>query len=103
MDVACDDTNIWVADTSNNRIQKLTVAGAYVDKLGTSGAGADQFSLPFGICHDSNGSNLYITDTYNHRMVLLDDDLDGNAGGGTWTTLGAQGAGAGREVSHDTG
>ncbi len=92
-DVATDGTNIWVADSGNSRVQKLTVAGAYVAKLGTSGAGADQFSRPFGICHDSNASQIYVADTYNHRMVLIDDPLVGS-GGGTWTTLGANGAGA---------
>jgi hypothetical protein len=93
MDVDTDGTHIWVADTWNNRVQKLTVAGVYVDKLGTAGAGADQFSKPFGICHDSNASEIFVCDTYNHRIVLIDDALDGNGGAGTWTTLGAQGAG----------
>jgi hypothetical protein len=92
-DVCTDGTHIWVADTTNNRIQKLTVAGVFVDKLGTAGAGADQFNNPMGICHDSNTSLICVVDTYNHRMVEIDEDLDGNGGGGTWNTYGAQGAG----------
>jgi|GEM_PF-5231703 len=103
-DVCTDGTHIWVPDSGNDRIQKLTVAGAFVAKLGTTGAGNDQFNTPMGICHA--GSSVFVCDTYNHRLVEVDDALVG-AGGGTWTTLGAQGGGADQferpmGISHST-
>jgi DNA-binding beta-propeller fold protein YncE len=94
-DVCTDGTHIWVADTGNHRIQKLTVAGAFVDKLGAVGAGNDQFQNPAGICHDQTDT-LCVADTYNHRLVEVDEDLDGFAGAGTWNTFGAQGAANGQ-------
>ncbi|MCI4433590.1 MAG: SBBP repeat-containing protein, partial [Nitrosopumilus sp.] len=45
--------NIYVADTSNNRVQKFNSAGVFQLKFGTSGSGNGQFSSPIGIALDS--------------------------------------------------
>ena len=74
-DVAVDKAgNVYVADTSNNRIRKIdskgnvsTLAGngtdGFIDGQGT----VAQFSAPKGIVLDSAG-NLYVADTNNHRI-----------------------------------
>jgi hypothetical protein len=91
--ITTNGTHLWVADSGNSRIVKRLCADlSYVDELGTYGVGADQFKYPRGIEHDGT-DDVYIADTYNHRIVRLDDALDGNAGAGTWVTLGAIGAG----------
>jgi len=71
--ITTDGTNLYVADSDNNRIRKIvistgevtTLAGSsygYADGIGSSA----QFYYPDGITTD--GTNLYIADTYNHRI-----------------------------------
>ena len=72
----CSDSsgNIYVADTNNNRIRKITSLGLvstlagsgvgnYADGIGTSA----QFYFPNGLCSDSSG-NIYVADTANNRI-----------------------------------
>jgi sugar lactone lactonase YvrE len=66
--------NVYVADSSNYRIRKITSAGVvstfagsgtstYLDATGTSAG----FNSPYGIAVDSAG-NVYVGDTNNHRI-----------------------------------
>ncbi len=67
--VAVDGTgNVWVSDTGNNIIRKLSKDGH-----ATVVAGKDQVNGPRGIAVDSAG-NLWIADTSNHRVRLLAAD-----------------------------
>jgi hypothetical protein len=63
------DDYIYIADTGNHRIQKrLKSDGSYDSKIGSQGAGDDQFESPFGI--SAWGGWLAIADTGNHRVQL---------------------------------
>ena len=74
--VAVDSSgNVYVADTDNHRIRKITLKGV-VSTLAGSTAGYNpedaigteaQFSNPFGVAVDSDG-NVYVADTDNHRI-----------------------------------
>src|SRR5947207_13610475 len=45
--LALDSTgNVYVADVSNNRIQKFSALGTYVTQWGTQGTGNGQFTFP---------------------------------------------------------
>ena len=63
--------NVYVADTSNHRIQLFyanqmngsTIAGV----TASAGNTAKQLRYPFAIVLDSQ-LNLYVSDTYNHRI-----------------------------------
>ena len=70
--VAVDGTgNIYVADTSNHRVQKFDSAGTPLSNWGSLGAGAGQFSNPFGVEVDGSG-NVYVAEQANHRVQKFD-------------------------------
>ncbi|WP_165485551.1 serine/threonine-protein kinase, partial [Protofrankia symbiont of Coriaria ruscifolia] len=76
-DVARDRAgNLYIADTDNNRIRRINVAGTVTTVAGTGAAGysgdngpatAAQLTKPTGVMVDAGG-NLYITDTGNHSI-----------------------------------
>jgi DNA-binding beta-propeller fold protein YncE len=92
--------NVYVANASNERIEKFTSDGTFVKAWGgeqtywkgisvTWGTGNGQFSLPQGIAVDSAG-NVYVADTNNHRIQKFTSD-------GTFiTTWGTEGEGDGQ-------
>jgi tripartite motif-containing protein 71 len=53
--------NVFVADSSNYRIQEFNSSGAYVSQFGTLGNGHGQFLGPSGIAVDSS-NNLWVGD-----------------------------------------
>ncbi|TGE37386.1 6-bladed beta-propeller [Desulfosporosinus fructosivorans] len=70
--IAVDSTgNIYVADTSNNRIQKFNSTGTLLATWGTAGSGHGQFSNPSGIVVDNSTSNVYVVDTSNNRIQVF--------------------------------
>lgn len=86
-----ENGNLYVADTSNNRIRKVTPEGL-VSTLagdGTAGArdgasGAAQFNAPVGVAVDQSGERIYVADTYNDRIRLIttsDNQVTTLAGG----------------------
>ena len=62
--------NVYVADTHNHRIQKLSAAGEPLAQWGRQGSGPGQFRLPNGVAVDGQG-HLYVADTGNHRIQKL--------------------------------
>ena len=102
-DVATDSTgNVYVADTSNHTIRKITPAGIVTTLAGltgvsgsTEGTGAARFYYPSGVATDSTG-NVYVADSGNStiRKITPAGDVTTLAGlagvsgsaGGTGTT-----------------
>jgi sugar lactone lactonase YvrE len=81
---------IYVADTDNHCIRKITPDGTVTTLAGTNEAGYTdgpgtqaRFSYPAGIAVDDEG-NVYIADTANHRIRQIAPD-------GTVTTLAGSG------------
>ena len=83
--------NLYIADVLNNRIRKVssgtitTIAGTGAQNFGGDGGppAAAQFNLPSAIVVDP-GSNLYITDSGNHRVRRISGGIISTiAGGGT--------------------
>jgi sugar lactone lactonase YvrE len=73
--ITTDGTNLYVADTVNNKIRKIVIASGVVTTLAGSGTLGGQngtgtaatFSAPRGITVDDSG-NLYVADTGNSKI-----------------------------------
>lgn len=63
--------NVYVAETGNNRVQKLSAAEAFVFQIGrsdeASGSANGEFSSPTDVVLDSDG-NIFVTDSGNNRV-----------------------------------
>ncbi len=87
--------NLYVADTGNNAIRKVTAAGVVTLFAGTPpNAGSDDgtgvgvtFNQPIGVAVDSSG-NVYVTDTGNNTIRKI-------TSGGTVTTIAGRAGAAG--------
>lgn len=62
--------NVYVADQSNDRVQKFSSAGAFLGQWGSSGTGPGQFNAPQGIA--TAGGRVYVADTANSRIQMFD-------------------------------
>ena len=70
--VAVDgEGNILVTDTDNQRIQKFTAEGQFL----TEGSGSLQFDDSQDIAINTSNNKVYVVDTYNHRIQVLNSDL----------------------------
>ncbi len=73
------NSNVYVADTYNHRIQKFSSDGSYITKWGrnngdgTAGNGNGEFQEPFGISLDIDGY-VYVADIRNHRIQKFSSD-----------------------------
>ncbi|HEV2704748.1 MAG TPA: NHL repeat-containing protein [Pyrinomonadaceae bacterium] len=72
--------NLYVADTGNHRIRKVSPAGVVTTLAGTGepgysdGAAAEaRFDAPVGVAVDAEGQ-VYVADTYNDRIRLITRD-----------------------------
>ena len=74
--------NFFVADTQNFRIQKFGKDGKFITMFGSKGEGDGQFSPiseegvgtgPGGVAVDRVG-NVYVADTWNHRVQKFDNN-----------------------------
>jgi DNA-binding beta-propeller fold protein YncE len=70
--------NLYVADTSNHRIRKVTPEGSVTTLAGDGTPGARdgaahaaQFNAPVGVAVDARGERVYVADTYNDRIRLI--------------------------------
>ena len=83
--------NLYVADTGNNRIRKITPEGQVSTVAGDGTAGyvdgpvaKAQFNGPIGLAV-SDGGDIYVADTYNDviRMITTEGQVTTIAGAGT--------------------
>ncbi|ANY68485.1 hypothetical protein BBD42_19905 [Paenibacillus sp. BIHB 4019] len=87
--------NVYVADSRNNRIQKLDFStvptGEWKLVGGTLGSGVGQFKNLSDVTLDTSG-NIYVADTGNHRIQMLDVSTN------SWSEWKKSGGGPGSEL-----
>ena len=77
---------LYVADTCNDRVQKLTSSGKFLHKFGQQGSGQGQFNRPMAVTIDSN-NKLIVSDSDNCRIQIFNENggwlltIDGNGPG----------------------
>jgi DNA-binding beta-propeller fold protein YncE len=63
--------DVYVADTYNNRVVKLTAGGGVLGEWGSAGTGDGRFRSPSGVAVDGAGE-VYVLDGENNRVELFD-------------------------------
>lgn len=85
-DIAFDeDSNVYVLDSGNYRIQKFDSEGRYLATLGRKGEGPGEFQMPLSL--DIDNGVLYVSDAANQRLQKL--HLDGRDAGAVSMQQGA--------------
>ena len=77
---------LYVADTGNHRVQKLTSSGKFLHKFGQLGSGQGQFIEPLAVIIDSN-NKLIVSDCGNRSIQIF------NENGGWLLTINGKGSG----------
>ena len=71
--------NLLVVDGDNHRIQKFTAEGRFLTAVGRKGYRSGQmqieFDYPNGIAISHKDKKVYVCDTSNHRVQILNEDL----------------------------
>lgn len=67
--------NVWVADTGNGRLQKITSGGTLSSQIGSIGSAPGQLAGPYGVAVTGLG-HLLVADADNNRIQLLDTQGD---------------------------
>ena len=72
--VAISSDNI-VFIASQHCVTKFTLEGQFIASVGSQGSGRLQFNIPFAIAYNDINNKVYVCDTYNHRITILNLDL----------------------------
>ncbi|KPA18527.1 hypothetical protein MHK_001255, partial [Candidatus Magnetomorum sp. HK-1] len=83
--VAVDSAGkIYVADSSNNRVQVFTSSGSYDYSFGSAGTAVGEFNNPYDVAVDSTGK-IFVSDRNNHRIQVFSNagSYDYSIGTGT--------------------
>ena len=76
-----DGGNILIGDMYNHRIQKFTSDGKFITAVGKEGSKPLEFNTPLGIAIHPLNKKVYIADSDNHRVHILNSDLTFSSNG----------------------
>lgn len=60
--------DIWVSDSSVDRLQEFNEKGEYQAQFGAKGTGVKEFKFPFGIAINPSSGDIYVSDWENYRV-----------------------------------
>jgi RHS repeat-associated protein len=80
--------NVWVADATNNRVEKFSASGTFVASYS---GGLTTFKAPWGIAINQSTGNVYVADTGDNRILEL------SSSGAFVAAFGTAGSGALKE------
>jgi tripartite motif-containing protein 2/3/tripartite motif-containing protein 71 len=72
--VAISSDNIMFV-TSNHCVKKFTLEGRFIASVGSQGSGTLQFNIPCAIAYNPTSNRVYVCDTHNSRIAILNHDL----------------------------
>ena len=67
------DNTVFVS--SIHCVKKFTLEGQFIASVGSKGSGRLQFRTPCAIAYNGTNDKVYVCDTYNHRITILNTDL----------------------------
>ena len=56
-------------------VKKFTLEGQFIASVSSEGSGRLQFNCPWAIAYNGTNNKVYVSDTYNHRITILNTDL----------------------------
>ncbi|CAI8057340.1 Tripartite motif-containing protein 3 [Geodia barretti] len=71
--ISSDDTVFVVG--GNHCVKKFTLEGQFIASVGSKGSGGLQFGTPYAIAYNHTNNRVYVCDTFNHRITILNHDL----------------------------
>ena len=75
-DTATDDSHIYATDMSQCRVVKMDLNGKVIKSTGRKGDGPGEFNFPNGIRLSKANDILYVSDSFNCRLQVFDNDLN---------------------------
>ena len=82
------DNTVFVA--ARHCVKKFTLEGQFIGSVGSRGSGRLQFIAPWAIAYNAINNRVYVCDTKNHRITILNHDLTFHG------SYGSEGSGAGQ-------
>ena len=67
------DNTVFVS--SPDCVKKFTLEGQFIASVGSKGSGRLQFQSPCAIAYNGTNNKVYVCDTVNHRITILNTDL----------------------------
>ena len=75
----CSDNTVLVTSCCEyhrgNRVRRFTLDGQFIASVGTRGSGHLQFDAPWSVATSPINDKVYVCDTSNHRIQVLNSDL----------------------------
>ena len=78
------DNTVLVA--AQHCVKKFRMDGTFIASVGSKGSGKLQFDTPWAVAADERGKKIYVCDTWNHRIQVLNFDLSYHSSFGSYGT-----------------